>query len=242
MNQQLAPFKLTDDLELREDPSYKRVIEIVKELWDTDVIARAAGYCFSISDMVSTLMRHSGIESEIVECQLMVKRVDPPVMIALGYDHRRDSPQQITTHVVVITKTEIPMIIDLSIGNLQPDQVRLIVERANGKNGTIATLDLGKTTWIYTAKKDQKFPHFYQQSIVDRIQTDQRVKREINWLKILIIVAISISSLNAVRGGYDFYQTYLDDGNSWGPARLKQLTEQVQRLEELIKKPVNQRD
>jgi glucosamine 6-phosphate synthetase-like amidotransferase/phosphosugar isomerase protein len=166
----------------------------------------------------------------------MVKRADPPVMIALGYDHRRDTPQQITTHVVVITRTEIPMIIDLSIANLQPDQVRLIVERANGRNGTMATLELGKTTWIYTAKRDQKFPHFYQKSIVDRIETDQRVKREISWLKILIIVAITISSLNALRGGYDFYQTYWVDGNFWGPDHNEKVIKRLDELERRIPK------
>lgn len=228
---QLAPFKLSDDQELREDDTYKEIIEVVKQLWETNVIARAPGYCFSISDMIYTLLQHRGINCEIVECQLMVHRREPPVMIALGYDHRPDGPMDVTTHVVVVTKTRIPILIDLSIGNLQPDQVRLIVERANGLNGTIATLDLGSTTWIYTKKRDQKFPGFHQRSIVERIETDQRVKKELSWLKVLVVTAIVIAGLNGIRGAFDFYQTYYVDGNFWGPDHNQNVLKRLENLE-----------
>lgn len=235
MNNQFFP--LTKDHELLKTKDYSKVIEIVKKLWASEVILRGAGYCFSVSDMVRTLLLHEGISSKIVECQLTVINSSPPNYIMLGYEVSVKN-KEVPTHVVCVTETEIPMIIDLSIGYILPDEVPFVVERAQPNTAlkhSIAELVYGNSTWYYTQKKDQHFPKFHQDSIVERIATDRKVKRELDWLKILIAGVIIISSTNAMRGGYDFYQTYMND-NNFGPQNVsrEEIMQKIEKLERAI--------
>lgn len=227
-------FKLTEDTELLADPEYRKVMTIVEQLWSIDVIERAAGYCYSISDMVRTLLINEGIDCTVVECQLVMVRRSPPMMLTLGFDKKKETASEVNTHVVVITKTKIPLIIDLSIGHMQPDLVPFIVERANNINDTLATVNTGPATWLYTRKKHQQFPHLHQQNIVDRITTDQKVKRDIGWLRLMITVAVLVSLFNAARGTYDFYQVYIEDQNTWGPDIIQSLRDSITTIEQKL--------
>jgi hypothetical protein len=230
-------FPLTRDKELLRTKEYQTVVDVVKKMWDSEVIHRSTGYCFSVSDMVRTLLLHEGIHSKIVECQLTVINTDPPGFVMLGYDHHVKN-KEVPTHVVCVTDTEIPMIIDLSIGYIQPDAVPFIVERASpnpNMKESIAEIKFDHATWHYTHKRDQYFPKFHQESIIDRIATDRKVKREIGWLKLLIGVVLAVSALSAVRGTYDFYQKYYVD-NTFGPQTVSRedLLEELQKLEQKL--------
>lgn len=227
---------LTKDKELLKTKDYQTVISVVKKMWDADIIQRSKGYCFSISDMVDTLLRQEGINCRVVECQLTVVNKNPPSFFALGYDHsvkNRDVP----THVICITETEIPMVIDLSIGYIRPDIVPYIVERAIQKDQkTIAEITIEDSTWIYTMKDTQYYPKFHQQNIVQRIKTDRKFQKEISWLKFLIGVSLVLVSLNAIRGGFDFYKTYIHSDVSRGT-----VIERLDQLEQMLLVPLEER-
>jgi hypothetical protein len=233
-------FPLTKDHELLKSKDYSKVVDIVKKLWDSEVVQRSSGYCYSISDMMRTLLLHEGIASHIVECQLTVINSSPPGFIMLGYDVSVKN-KEVPTHVVCVTDTEIPMIIDLSIGYIMPDAVPFVVERAQPSSDlqtSIAELRFENSTWHYTHKKDQYFPKFHQESIVERIALDRKVKHEIRWLRLLIVLAISVSAFNAARGSYDFYQTYVNSNNNFGPEDISRqdLVNKINNLEQLVRK------
>jgi hypothetical protein len=235
----------TLDDELLASADYKKVMEIVDQLWQGGLIQRGAGYCFSMSDLMRISLGQKGISARTVECKVTVMGNEPPTLILIGHDglgpkSTVPNPSSIDTHIVVITDTAIPMIIDLSIGHIRQN-IPFIVARANGKGDLIADVALESSRWIYHCKESVSVPSIHQENILERIKTDKQVRKEINWLKVLIIVAIAISSLNAIRGTYDFYQVYIDDSNYWGPHHMKQLIEKVDDLEQLVKKPQHQR-
>lgn len=231
-------FPLTKDRDLLKTRDYSTVIEVVKKLWHSEVIQRSTGYCFSVSDMMRTLLLHEGIASRIVECQLTVINASPPGYVMLGYDISVKN-KEVPTHVVCVTDTDVPMIIDLSIGYIMPGTVPFVVEQARPNaalSHSIAELTYENSTWHYTQKKDQHFPKFHQDSIVNRIATDRQVKREIAWLKAVIVAVLVLTAGNAVRGSYDFYQKYAVSSNNFGPQELstQDLIEKIQGLEQLI--------
>jgi hypothetical protein len=88
-------------------------------------------------------------------------------------------------------------------------------------------------------KEIQYFPGFHQQNIVDHIATERRVRNELKILKIGIAVVFAITLFNAVRGSYDYYQTYIIENNGWGPGQLSAQSDKnkskIERLEQQVK-------
>jgi hypothetical protein len=241
------PKVITSDKELQGTKYYQDTLKIVKELWDGGVIMRGAGFCYSMSDIARIMLIQKGIPCRLAECKITIMSNDPPNLVLIGHDGllhggKSNNLGDIDTHIVVVTETEIPMIVDLSISHVRKD-VPYIVERLTPgvTEDVLADIQFSGSRWTYHIKESVSIPSIHQQSIVQRIQTDQKVKKDIGWLKILIIAAISISSLNAIRGTYDFYQVYINDTNYWGPAHMKQLIEKVDHLDELIRRPVEER-
>ena len=62
----------------------------------------------------------------------------------------------------------------------------------------------------------------------------------LNFLKMFVIVAIAISTLNLIRGGIDYYQTWINDENFWGPTHMKEIHERVERIEKKLNQGVNE--
>lgn len=209
MAEHRAPLPGSQDLKLWRDPDYNRIRDIVEHLWQTGVIDRSRGYCFSLADMVYTLLKHEGIGSEIVECQLTVIRRDPrPSLTFLGYDLQKERENSVDTHVVVVTHTKVPMIIDLSIGHLHPDITRAIVEPIKAEPEYLCQLSIKGSDWIYRRKSMPKFPEYHQQSIIERIEKDRWVEQQLKWIKIALTAIICITVINSTRGFYDFYQIH----------------------------------
>jgi hypothetical protein len=243
----MSPKMITADKELQDTTYYQDTIKIVKELWDGGIILRGAGFCYSMSDLARIMLTQRGIPCRLAECKITIMSNDPPNLILIGHDGlmyggKSTNPSDVDTHVVVVTETEIPMIVDLSISHLRRD-VPYIVERLTQgvSEDVLADIQYNGSRWTYYIKESVSVPSIHQQSIIQRIQTDQKVKKDIGWLKILIIAAISISSVNAVRGAYDFYQVYVLENNYWGPQHIKQLIEKVDDLDQLVRRPVDQR-
>jgi hypothetical protein len=238
---------ITSDKELQDTKYYQDTLKIVKELWDGGVIQRGAGFCYSMSDLARIMLTQKGIPCRLAECKITIMSNDPPNLVLMGHDGllhggKSTNPGDVDTHIVVVTETEIPMIVDLSISHIRPD-VPYIVERITQgiTEDVLADIQYSGSRWTYYIKESISIPSIHQQSIIQRIQTDRKVKKDIGWLKILIIAAISISSLNAIRGTYDFYQVYIVKDNFWGPNHMKQLIEKVDDLDQLVRRPIDQR-
>lgn len=236
-------LKTTYDLELKTNNDYLKVMSVMEHLTVTGTLERAYGYCLGISDMIYTLLKQQGITSRLVECKLTVTSQNPPFLHVIGADDPRNKQYGLTdTHVVVVTETDIPMIIDASIGAITKGFQPYVVERLNGRDiDTLADHQIDHVRWTYSTKINTRLPKQHELSIIDRIKTDRTVIKNITWLKILVVMALTISSLNAARGLYDFYQVYIDDTNYWGPTHIKQLHDKIEHLEELVRKPLEER-
>jgi hypothetical protein len=207
-----------------ETEYFKIIKGLVEGLHKSGMLEAGSGYCLSMSDIVLKLLHKEGIKSKLVECNLMVTLKNPPGMYLMGYPgfngSNYDSEKMMQTHIVCITETEIPILIDLSISHIDKkiDYICAPILK-NFDHTNLAEYDFETSTWTYTEKKDTdiELPKLHQRSILDRINTDNKIQKQIGLIQKLIIVALSVSSLNFIRGSYDFYQTYLNKHNDWGP-------------------------
>lgn len=213
----------TKDKELFKNKDYITVMQLIKHLWETGVIIRGSGFCFSMCDIVKKMLKVEGISCKLVECDLMICNKNRPSLSLIGLDHHTDSSyESINSHVVCITETEIPMIIDLSLFHFRDLSERpFICERiCEGNGSTLAYLDLDGITWEYNVKQNPILPELHQQSILDRIKTDSKIFNRINYINKLLIFLFILTSLNFVRGVFDFSQKYLIKDNGFGPEYL----------------------
>ena len=207
-------------------PYFKNIEALVKIFEDSGMTFRSAGHCMAMSDLVQRLLLEQGIESYLVECTLSVISRDEFLKLrVLGHDtSRKKNETQVETHVVCVTKTKVPILIDLSIGYIAEEVKHIVypIFESNVSNkDNIVTIDLGLSIWIYNKRKISNLPELHEKSILKRIQTDIKIDKNIKLInKILIGVGI-ITSLNFIRGTYDFYQKYLNKSNGFGPVPIQ---------------------
>ena len=216
---------------LSEDKEYKKIISIIENLWDTGVIQRGTKQCYSMSDIICKLLKQNGIDCYLEECALMIMRKNPPELNLVGYPLSEgfsryndggasNSLKEMQTHVVCITRTKYPLLIDLSIFEYSED-VPFICERINRTDITeLAFFDFPNTTFSYSKRSLNQVPILHQQSIIDRIKTDKELFSSIDRINRILILIISIATLNFIRGGYDFYQKYINTTNGFGPNKI----------------------
>lgn len=225
----------TSDTELRETSEYQIVHQVLTQLWEGGVIQRGFGYCMGMSDMVKVLLEKRGIKSSIVECKATIMSLDHPQLSILGHDGlqgRRADPRSLDTHLVVVTETAIPMLVDTAVIGIRPD-IPWILEAAyqGSDQEKIGDYDFGTSKWVYERKQQSRLPELHQRSITERMRLDYRVNADLKWLKTLVAIAMIVSVLNAVRGAYDYYQVYIDTGNRWGPSAQQDNHARVERIE-----------
>jgi hypothetical protein len=246
VNQQLFEFLTADDT-VKNSREYRAISEVLSQMIRSGVFNLGAGYCISMSDMVRTALRHRGIESRLVECQLTLTyhASSPPDIRFIGFSDVVN-PGEIDTHMVVVTDTEPAFLIDASISHrLSPNFPAIVEPLTVGKFDNQYDLvtqhyPQGNITVSYRQKLIQHVSAAYQESILERIKTDHRIFQNLGLLKMLIAIALTISTLNALRGAYDFYQVYYNE-NFWGPRTLQNIDERLDTLEDLLSVPMEQR-
>jgi hypothetical protein len=192
---------------------FDKVQEIIQELWEDGLIQRGRGHCYSMSDIIHKLLFHHGIDSYLQECQLMVAKKDISDLMLIGYsmaDNISDSVTQVKTHVICITKTKEPILIDLSVYGIVND-VPYICEKIDKdvKNLT-SKFTFPDGSFIYSKKStNYQLPQLHERSIIDRIETDNKIFSNIKYIKIFLCVLFVVSSVNLTRGFVDFYLTFV---------------------------------
>lgn len=231
-------YVITQNEQLKQSQDYKKVAQIIFKLIEGGVTFAAKGYCISMSDIVYTLLRQNNIPCKIVECHLAITSKVNQQIYTMGFDGIKDDPNKADTHVVVITETEIPMIIDVSIAHLLPLNLQGVIDvlSPTDPGGIFANVDHEAVALTYQRREQYSIPMLHQRSIVDRIQTDVKIFKNLKWLRWMIIFAICISFLNASRGFYDFYQTYYIDDRAWGPRSVEKLMQRLDGIEQILKK------
>jgi hypothetical protein len=214
----------------------KTIFTCIQRMANSGLLYAGDGYCISMCDVIKSQLTMLGIESRAVEVSLSIGYFDKeePFFKHVGFTGFKNEQNEVDTHVVIITDTNPPVLIDASISSALPHGKLAIIEEINNAENVAIDYPEFKIKLNYIEKDTQKVPFLHQMSIVDRIKTDQRVFKSLKFLKTLIFIAVTVSLLNASRGLYDFYQIYY--GNElWGPSGTKRITDKINNMEELIK-------
>jgi hypothetical protein len=78
------------------------------------------------------MLTQQGIENQIIECQVSICWTENgiPNFQFVGFDNQA-FPGQVDTHTIIITKTEVPLLIDLSISHHLPSNHPFVIEKLN---------------------------------------------------------------------------------------------------------------
>jgi hypothetical protein len=208
--------------QFKEENELKIIQDTIQEIISHDLVNRGSGFCLSMSDICYNLLRRKGIESELIECTLMVILKDPPNIHLIGYNGFLDLsnlPNKMENHVVCITKTKVPYLIDLSLSQIDPNVPYVCIPIVNS-NDSMVEHDYGNSVWIYKKKIDSELPKLHQRSIIERIQKDHELTSKLNLVQTLLILFGLLTTLNFIRGSFDFYQKYVVPDNNYGPNKI----------------------
>ena len=208
-----------------ETDYFKTIKAVIDSLYSSRMLEAGSGYCLSMSDIILKLLHKEGIKSRLVECNLMVTLKNPPGLYLIGYpgfnQNNYNSEKMMQTHIVCITETEIPILIDTSISHIDKSIPYICAPvLKNYDHANIAEYDFETSTWSYTQKLDTdiELPKLHQKSIIDRIKQDASIQKQINFVRNFMFILLAVSGLNLIRGTYDFYQTFINPNNDWGPS------------------------
>lgn len=185
---------LSYDDEILDKPYFELVCNVVNTLIENGVVDKGAGHCVSMSTMLSTLLLQNGLKNNLVECQLVLTNKKNNALKFVGYDSTKNSKSSIDTHVVVVTQTQIPLLIDLSISHYLPDGLKAVISKTdfNPTNNILANVKNDSAWLTYEQKSKYNLPALHQNSILDRIETDIYFQKQINFLKYLNYVGIGL--------------------------------------------------
>lgn len=206
---------ITQKNELADNKDYQVILKNVKKLWENGIIQRGQGYSLSMSDALRSLLLREGIKCRLIECKLTVLNKNSSNLILVGHDGISKANKDSDFHIVCVTETPTPILIDLCSCKFDL-QVPYIITKVGTVDGYLAEFAHyeGDTTWLYQEKTNSSLPQIYQQSIIDRFTTDRKIFSGLRTLTVLVILALTISTLNAIRGFYMFHHEYIvgEDG------------------------------
>jgi hypothetical protein len=199
---------ITLDSEVLKDPQYHKIKEILQKLKDGGVLNSMAGNCISSSEILQHLLSQVGIPSKIVECQACLIRSGVSQandIMFIGYDNSNYSGQ-IDTHAVVITETDLPLIIDLSLGQLLPNDHPYIIERVNGtKPEEIAQINVGNINITYFIKKHIRLHQLHQKTLLERMTETENLRRRFKLLEKLVYGLLCLVVVNTLLNTAQVY-------------------------------------
>lgn len=198
----------------KQQPYWLITQRVVNHIRASGLLEKSFGQCLSMSDIVLKLLYAEGIKSELVECSLMVRRKNPPGVYLVGYpgfiENQYNKDERIQNHVVCITNTEVPILIDLSINSID-GAIDCICEPIvqEEEHADLAEFVFENSTWTYQKRPITGLPKLYERTILRRMETEAKLEKEIKFIKIFLFVMFTVSFLNFARGLYDFYLTFI---------------------------------
>lgn len=156
----------------------------------------ANGHCISTSEILKNIFEEKGIKSYLIECKAIIQYLKPPfICYAIGYDIDKLKANSIDTHVVLITETNPPYLVDASIaGRLPGKHLYVLTSLLNNLEGTyLYSANNEDVKVMYEQKQAYKLPPLYQQNIIERLKANAEIKNELSLLKKLNYVGIGLS-------------------------------------------------
>lgn len=192
----MIPFNVTGRHTNQNDVEFLHLKKILDDLEKVGFYVTANGHCVSTSEVLKNILYEKGFSCYLMECKVLVQYLTPPFMYhAIGYDTHNARPNTIDTHVILVTQTKTPYIIDASIAGRLPKTNLYVLSslHADWKELDLFNIDTDLVKVIYEQKKEYKLPPLYQQSILERLKANIEIKKELKQLKILNLIGITVS-------------------------------------------------
>jgi hypothetical protein len=186
--------------EIKKHKSYAGLQSMLDRLCaNPEVVARFPGNCISASDIIQHMLDFYGVKSKLIECQVMLIKSasDQKDFRFIGFNNVGLDPNTIDTHVVVITETVPPLIIDASLGHYLPEKEWIMIRELNGKDDdTIGEYVIDDMSLTYRPKKQIKIPGLHQKNIMSRLEEDAKIRRNITKLYWFVASLVALSLMN----------------------------------------------
>jgi hypothetical protein len=179
------------------------VIKIINQLDEDGLLGKLAGNCVLAAEIMQSMLYNEGIKSRIVECNLALTTKSlhgEPTLTLVGYDVGQVN-NYIDTHVVVITETENPILIDISVGHLLGNPkdciIAEVIDSEFSDSDIFSEAEHNKTTLVYRHKKRIKLPILHQKDLVTRLKEQHLIQKKINigFWAILIVSIVTLINL-----------------------------------------------
>jgi hypothetical protein len=192
---------LMADEEWHKTDEYKRIKSVIDNLVKNGMVDRFRGNCIGTSDLIHNYLTDVGIDSKLVEVKLsmLFEHQNQQGFYFLGYDSILSNNNEIDTHVVVLTETSVPMIIDMSISHLLPKDKPFVFERVNMNDvSVLSTYDYGTVKLTYRTKENIRLPSLHQKTVLQRIVEDRKNKESMKFLKFMVVFSVTVTSINFI--------------------------------------------
>jgi hypothetical protein len=204
------------------DKTYNTIASVLTKLSRHGVLVMGVGNCISMSDIVKTALKHKGIESRLVEVSATFTYYShqPSSLRFVGFDEITN-PGEIDTHVVIVTETSPSYLIDASIMHYLPQGVPVLVEPIDKKlvndRRTLIESDFQdhQIKVTYLQKRKQIVPALHQESIIERIKTDEKIFKSIDFLTKLNYIGIVLGLFALVNVVIKIIQLFLHGDITW---------------------------
>lgn len=178
-----------------------KIEHVVQRLDSDGILDKLTGNCVLAADIFQSLLNSQGVETRIVECELMITRTDPETGLKninlIGYNLTPEN-SQVATHVILITQNTQPLLIDPSISQhlgLQKHVVIANLTKASDPD-IICRTNLGSTELVYKIKKNIKLPNFHQRDLIARLEAEVETNRRVDQTRRWVYWAVGITAVN----------------------------------------------
>jgi hypothetical protein len=193
------PKRYSYDKKLDRHKHMKYIAECLDRLDNSDVLERLPMNCISACDIIQNMLMFYGIPSKIVECQAIAIKETPTFkdFSFVGFNEIDKHPHTVDSHVVVVTQTEPPIMIDAAVGHLLPADKQIVVaELVSVDPDLIAEVKIDEVKFQYLPKKTIRLPGLHQKNLVDRMKSDMRLSETIDTLKVMVYLSVGLSVVN----------------------------------------------
>jgi hypothetical protein len=224
-------------LESNVTNTYSKILGILDTLDRDRILVHLNGNCVLAADVVQNMLSAHGVQSRIIECQLMITHTDQngeKSVHMVGYELGVPNANQVDTHAVAVTQDDRPLLIDVSVGHLLGNPKHVIIAEIvedTDEPGIIARAQAGRYELVYRKKRNIRLPALHQKDLVTRIQQEYQLLKNVRYLKYLVVAALVLTTINASRGFYDHYSKYFSDSAVIGISANREILDRLDNIE-----------
>lgn len=188
------------DENLKKHPQFKKIEMTLDNLCKDSVVERLAGNCVSACDILQNMLSFYDVDSKIIECQMMAVKENSTMkeFCFVGFDRAVEN-DGLDSHVVIVTQTDPPILIDASVGHLLPKDDQVLIKILDNLDPEIiGKFVVDDITLTYHHKKNLRLPHLHQKNLIERIKDEKNLQKKIkSGTKVIIAIAV-VTAINFI--------------------------------------------